>query len=247
MRNRPMTARRTEILLTRRALRQAIAAPDPGSRRLLMRATIALAVLVLIGGSLGVWWSVGLADREMKDGLLLETRLLAQSLNVERVAVLTGDLEDLEKPQYPRLKSQLATVARTDPRYRFVYLMGVVRMGSCSSSSTMSHPNPRTTRRPAISRTRHRRASGVSSPPATSMWKGRSSTVGEPGSRHRSPSSSRVRPSEAVHSRPMPARWFKTLQPMRTCMAGRLCCRPCTSRTAPFIGAISTPLPTTST
>ncbi|UHD15379.1 response regulator [Thiocapsa bogorovii] len=110
--------------MTRRALRQVIAASDPGSRRLLMRAAIALAVLVLIGGSLGVWWSVGLADREMKDGLLLETRLLAQSLNVERVAVLTGGLEDLEKPQYQRLKSQLATVARTDPRYRFVYLMG---------------------------------------------------------------------------------------------------------------------------
>ncbi|EGV18349.1 response regulator [Thiocapsa marina] len=105
-------------------LRQAIAAPDPGSPRLLIRAAIALAVLVLIGGSLGAWWSVGLADREMKDSLLLDTRLLAQSLNVERVAALTGGPADLEKPEYERLKSQLAIVAKTDPRYRFVYLMG---------------------------------------------------------------------------------------------------------------------------
>jgi PAS domain S-box-containing protein len=90
----------------------------------LIRAAIALAALVLIGGSLGAWWSVGLADREMKDSLLLETRLLAQSLNVERISVLAGHVGDLEKPEYQRLKSQLATVAQTDRRYRFVYLMG---------------------------------------------------------------------------------------------------------------------------
>jgi PAS domain S-box-containing protein len=89
-----------------------------------IRAAIALAVLVLIGGSLGAWWTVELADREMKDSLLLETRLLAQSLNVERIALLAGDLADVEKPEYQRLKSQLSAVAQTDPRYRFVYLMG---------------------------------------------------------------------------------------------------------------------------
>ncbi|RKT45115.1 response regulator [Thiocapsa rosea] len=110
--------------MTRTALRQVIAAPDSGAWRPFVRAAIALAVLVLIGGSLGAWWSVELADREMKDRLLLETRLLAQSLNVERIGVLVGDLSDLEKPEYQRLKSQLATVAKTDPRYRFVYLMG---------------------------------------------------------------------------------------------------------------------------
>jgi PAS domain S-box-containing protein len=114
----------TETLLTRKALRQVIAAPDAESRRVLIRAAIALAVLVLIGGSLGAWWTVGMADREMKDSLLLETRLLAQSLNVERIAVLEGEPSDVRKPEYQRLKKQLATVARTDPRYRFVYLMG---------------------------------------------------------------------------------------------------------------------------
>ncbi len=105
-------------------LRQVIAAPGSLSGRRLTRAAIALAVLVLIGGVLGAWWSVGLADRDMKERLLLETRLLAQSLNVKRIAVLAGDLADAEKPEYRRLKSQLAAVARTDPRYRFVYLMG---------------------------------------------------------------------------------------------------------------------------
>ncbi|MFB1489602.1 MULTISPECIES: response regulator [unclassified Thiocapsa] len=115
---------RTENVLTRKALRRVIGAPGSGSQRLLMRAAIALSLSVLILGSLGAWWSVGLADREMKDSLLLETRLLAQSLNVERIAVLAGDLSDVDKPEYQRLKSQLATVARTDPRYRFVSLMG---------------------------------------------------------------------------------------------------------------------------
>ncbi|SDW02191.1 response regulator [Thiocapsa roseopersicina] len=110
--------------MTRKALRRVIGAPGSGARRLLMRAAIALALAVLILGSLGAWWSVELADREMKDRLLLETRLLAQSLNVERITTLSGDLADLEKPEYQRLKKQLSDIARTDPRYRFVYLMG---------------------------------------------------------------------------------------------------------------------------
>ncbi|NCC29723.1 MAG: hypothetical protein EOM22_16670, partial [Gammaproteobacteria bacterium] len=118
------TQPRTETFLTRRALRHVIAAPNPDARRLFMRAAVALAVLVLIAGALGARWSVGLADREMKDSLLLETRLLAQSVNVERIAVLAGDHSDITKPEYQRLENQLATVARTDPHYRFVYLMG---------------------------------------------------------------------------------------------------------------------------
>lgn len=110
--------------MTRNALRRSIGASDSGSRRLLLRAAIALALSLLIIGSLGAWWSVQLADREMKDRLLLETRLLAQSLNVERVATLSGDLADLEKPKYQRLKKQLSNIARSERRYRFVYLMG---------------------------------------------------------------------------------------------------------------------------
>ena len=110
--------------MTRKTLLRSIGTSGCGSRRLLMRAAIALALSVLIIGSLGAWWSVALADREMKDRLLLETRLLAQSLNVERITTLSADLSDLEKPEYQRLKKQLSDIARTDPRYRFVYLMG---------------------------------------------------------------------------------------------------------------------------
>ena len=60
----------------------------------------------------------------MSDSLLLDTRLIAQTLNVERIAAISGDETDLEKPEYQRLKSQLSAIGKANERYRFVYLMG---------------------------------------------------------------------------------------------------------------------------
>jgi PAS domain S-box-containing protein len=94
------------------------------ARRTLRRLTAAAILVALLGGSLLTWWTVRQADRTMRDSLLLETRLVAQVLNVERIAALAGDASDLERPEYQRLKHQLAIIAKSDPRYRFVYLMG---------------------------------------------------------------------------------------------------------------------------
>jgi PAS domain S-box-containing protein len=93
-------------------------------RHLLPWLTLAVAVLILLGGYLGTYWAVRQADREMSDSLLLETRLIAQTLNVERIAALSGDETDLERPEYQRLKKQLNAIGKANERYRFVYLMG---------------------------------------------------------------------------------------------------------------------------
>lgn len=69
-------------------------------------------------------WTVARADREMRADLLHQTRLLAQSLNVEPVQALTGTEADMKNPEYLRLKEQLATVRSANPQYRFIYLMG---------------------------------------------------------------------------------------------------------------------------
>jgi len=81
-------------------------------------------VAILGAGSLLVWQTAVRADREMRAELLLQTRLIAQTVNPARVQSLTGTAADLTNPQYQRLKEQLAAARSANPLCRFIYLMG---------------------------------------------------------------------------------------------------------------------------
>ena len=69
-------------------------------------------------------WMVSITDKEMRSALLHEARLLAAAINSEHVRSLAGDESDLERESYRRLKTQLTAVRATDPKRRFVYIMG---------------------------------------------------------------------------------------------------------------------------
>jgi PAS domain S-box-containing protein len=88
-----------------------------------LRLLVAVTVLLIIG-ALFVWWMVSRADREIRADLLRKARQVAQAVNVEPVKMLTGTKSDLDKPEYLRLKEQLATFRSANPQCRFVYLMG---------------------------------------------------------------------------------------------------------------------------
>jgi len=81
------------------------------------------AVLFILGG-LFTWWTVQRTDRELREVLLLQTRLVARALNVEHVQALSGNVTDLGNPNYQRLKEQLAIIKEGSDRCRFVYLLG---------------------------------------------------------------------------------------------------------------------------
>jgi PAS domain S-box-containing protein len=82
-----------------------------------------LALLALLGALL-TGWVVIRADRELRADLIRQTRLVVQALNVEHVRALRGTAADLEKPEYQRLKEQLAATRSAFPQCRFLYLMG---------------------------------------------------------------------------------------------------------------------------
>ena len=58
----------------------------------------ALLLAILAAGVFFAWWVVSRADREMRAGLLQQTRLAAQAVNVERVQALSGTAADLDSP-----------------------------------------------------------------------------------------------------------------------------------------------------
>ena len=87
--------------------------------------------LILGVGTLYTVWSVRSADWFMRQSLLARTRLMAEGINPERIKSLTGTIQDLKKPQYLRLKQQLAILKRGNPDIRFIYLMGKKPDGKC--------------------------------------------------------------------------------------------------------------------
>ncbi len=94
---------------------------DTAKHRLRMAALI---LAVLFAGACATWWIVSRADREMRASLMLEARLMAQGVNVERIAALSGTDADLTNPAYVQLKEQLSATRSTYPLRKFVYLLG---------------------------------------------------------------------------------------------------------------------------
>ncbi len=83
---------------------------------------VLLAALAAVG--LFAWWTAVRADRAMRADLLLQTQLVAETVNIQRVQALSGTKADRDSPDYLRIKEQLAAVRSANPRCRFLYLMG---------------------------------------------------------------------------------------------------------------------------
>ena len=83
-----------------------------------------MGLAALATGVFLVWWMVVWADRGLRDELLLETRLVARAVDINRVKALTGEEADLKSPHYRRIKEQFAAVRTVNPKCRFIYLLG---------------------------------------------------------------------------------------------------------------------------
>ncbi|NCA81858.1 MAG: PAS domain S-box protein [Opitutae bacterium] len=90
----------------------------------------ALLLGVLLVGALFAAWSIRREDRQMREELLLQTRLLAQTLPLDRLKTLRGNLSDEQRPEYRRLKEQLQAAAQINPAWKWVYLMGIRKNGA---------------------------------------------------------------------------------------------------------------------
>lgn len=97
-----------------------------GNRCLVM----GLMICILLAGSVGTWWLVVRAEREMIGDLLGRTRLAAKALNLTKIKSLTGTEADVGSTQYQQLKEQFKAIRTTDPNCRYVYLMGRKADGS---------------------------------------------------------------------------------------------------------------------
>ncbi len=114
------------VLLIRAIIRTR---PDSaGSARIkgkyFMRFYLALATLIIFG-YLAVNYLGRREEHEFKTTLLHQAKAAAGAVNIARVKTLKGSENDLNNPDYKRLKDQLTQIRQSDPHCRFVYLMTV--------------------------------------------------------------------------------------------------------------------------
>lgn len=78
----------------------------------------------LIAGALFTWWAAARADREMRDELLQQAHIAAQTINIEHLQALSGTKADLQSPEYASIKERLTALRSANPQCRFIYLLG---------------------------------------------------------------------------------------------------------------------------
>ena len=74
-------------------------------------------------GCLAIWLLAIRVDHAMRNDLLVQTRLAARTVNLDRIKALSGTERDLGTPTYLRVKEQLAGIRAVNPKCSFVYLM----------------------------------------------------------------------------------------------------------------------------
>lgn len=86
--------------------------------------TSTITLLVIIGTILS-WWAVSSADQEMRVYLLRQTRIIAQTIDVNQIKELAGNEQDLNKPAYNTIKRKFSAMKQASEKCRFIYLIGL--------------------------------------------------------------------------------------------------------------------------
>ena len=90
-----------------------------------VRRWLIIAIIVIVASGIGLTlWTAQQEDNQLRDELLIRTRLVQSGISTEHVQELTGADSDLVSPDYLALKDELIRVRSADPRVRFVYIMG---------------------------------------------------------------------------------------------------------------------------
>jgi len=81
-------------------------------------------VFALAAGILGGWWIFSSTDQQLRDELLDRSRLVTAAFQHAQIHSLNGSEADLALAEYQELKTLLMQMRASDPKFRFVYLLG---------------------------------------------------------------------------------------------------------------------------
>ncbi len=85
---------------------------------------------MLIPGLYLTWFTWHLTAEQLSENAINQARMVAESINVKRLARLKGSPDDLGTEDYKRIKQQLFQIRKAHSTCRFLYLMGQKRDGT---------------------------------------------------------------------------------------------------------------------
>ncbi len=88
-----------------------------------------VASLLFFAGGLLAGWTVWRTDLEMRDDLLIESQLVARTLDIRRIGTFGGSDADYETPEYQRLKEQFELIREFLGGCRSIYLLDTLDDG----------------------------------------------------------------------------------------------------------------------
>jgi len=88
-------------------------------------------IIVMVCAGALITWSIAIdLDKKARSNLILQARFISHSINQERLKKLSGNMADLNSPDYLRIKEQLHDICSSYKACRFLYLMGKNRDGN---------------------------------------------------------------------------------------------------------------------
>lgn len=85
---------------------------------------LVLAVILLVAAAIASVLTVIRIERNMRNKLLQEARIVTQAVDVNMLMSLAGTKADISRPAYLQIKRQLAEFRKITPNCRFIYIMG---------------------------------------------------------------------------------------------------------------------------
>jgi PAS domain S-box-containing protein len=137
-----------------------------------------MAAMVLLAGMGATYWLAQFEDARMRSELLIQARMVAETVDSRHIESLSGSAADLQSPEYQHLKAHLKLLRSVNPDCRFIYLAGLKADGTVvflvdSEAPGAKHYSPPGQVYPEASETiRHVFATGVESVagPAPDRW-----------------------------------------------------------------------------
>jgi len=81
-----------------------------------------MAAIVLLAGMGATYWLARSEDARMRSDLLIQGRMVAETIDSWRIESLSGSAADLQSTDYRRLKAHLELLRSVNPDCRFIYL-----------------------------------------------------------------------------------------------------------------------------
>lgn len=83
-----------------------------------------MVVMMTVSAVLLIGWMAHRADLQMREDLLMQARIIRQSVDIHLLGKLFGSSDDIEKAEYKQLKEHLINIRSAYSKCRFLYLLG---------------------------------------------------------------------------------------------------------------------------